>query len=163
MFKRDIATAKRKFEDSSLTPKWKNAMDTMVLHLKINTRLKTCAGRCKFDRGTKEATIEINPKIFARQTVEERYNTVSHELAHAVEFYVTNNSNHGSQWKTLHRAMGGSAERCHNICMAGLAGRNYKVVDNDSQKVYYLTRKQVSKILRSERKNCFDIERLASA
>ena len=42
-------------------------------------------------------------------------NTISHEVAHLVDYATRGRSDHSAIWKAIHKRMGGSAERCHTM------------------------------------------------
>ncbi len=54
-------------------------------------------------------------------------NTVSHEIAHMVDYALRGRSGHDAQWKAIHRSLGGTGERCYNAAAGGvkiIPGRN---------------------------------------
>lgn len=63
---------------------------------------------CRYNPATKEAFIELHGGIWADLTEEERFNTIAHETAHAIEFRRYNKSDHGSRWQFICKALGGS-------------------------------------------------------
>lgn len=42
-------------------------------------------------------------------------NTISHEVAHLVDYATRGRSDHSAIWKAIHKRLGGSAERCHTM------------------------------------------------
>ena len=64
-------------------------------------------------------TVEINEYVGA-QNITMIENTVSHEIAHMVDYALRGRSGHDAQWKAIHRSLGGSAERCYNPQEAGV-------------------------------------------
>ena len=42
-------------------------------------------------------------------------NTISHEVAHLVDYATRGYSDHSPTWKNIHRRLGGTAERCHTM------------------------------------------------
>lgn len=48
----------------------------------------------------------------AAQAPEAFIDTISHEIAHMVDFAIRGRSGHDSFWKVLHRKLGGSGSRC---------------------------------------------------
>ena len=57
--------------------------------------------------------VSINEYLGA-QNREMIFNTISHEIAHIVAFYVYADRGHGAHWKRVHRMLGGTGERCYN-------------------------------------------------
>lgn len=41
--------------------------------------------------------------------------TITHEMAHLVDYMTRDTSDHGPIWKKIHSAFGGNAKRCHNM------------------------------------------------
>lgn len=57
--------------------------------------------------------ISIN-EYLATQNMEMIKNTISHEIAHIVSYFVYGERGHGARWKMVHRALGGTGERCYS-------------------------------------------------
>jgi predicted SprT family Zn-dependent metalloprotease len=55
--------------------------------------------------------VAINTHV-AAQSVEVLRNTVSHEIAHMVDFAMRFRSGHDHIWKAIHRSLGGDGARC---------------------------------------------------
>lgn len=120
-----------------------------VMRLSFNNRLTRCAGRAKSRftptfHGNGQITytatgqvLELAPKVLARMSDEQVFDTVSHELAHLLDYYVRADElrksrradTHGASWKRIHRWMGGTAERCYKATdlEGGTAGLRRKV------------------------------------
>lgn len=75
-----------------------------------NSRLRTTAGRAH----RLGLRIDLSPYIFDKMSEEEQWDTVSHEFAHIVDYVIRGTSNHDRFWKSIHRAMGGTAKRTHS-------------------------------------------------
>jgi predicted SprT family Zn-dependent metalloprotease len=98
----------------------------LVLAVEINNRLRTSMGRAKVDRhGNK--TVEFNPRLFARATVEERRQTVAHEVAHILAFVESGKMDHGPAWKRVMRRLGFDPKRCHRVDTAGIRVRQDRI------------------------------------
>ncbi len=54
--------------------------------------------------------VSINTYV-AAQSLEVLHNTVSHEIAHMVDFALRMRSGHDRVWKAIHRSLGGNAKR----------------------------------------------------
>lgn len=59
----------------------------------------------------------------AAQALEAFENTVSHEIAHMVDYTLRGRSGHDKQWKILHRSLGGNANRCSQYGATIIPGR----------------------------------------
>jgi predicted SprT family Zn-dependent metalloprotease len=107
----------------------------------INTRLRTKGGliRYRIQPYTKIAydlAIEINPDYCLRATDEQVYNTVAHELSHAYHVLLTQSTDHGTMWQSIHRAMGGTAERCHKVEVQKNNVQRHQIRDLTDGKTY---------------------------
>lgn len=61
-----------------------------------------------------DPVIILSKFIFGNINDAEKFNTVSHEFAHIVDYYVRGTSNHDAHWQRIHLAMGGTAARTHS-------------------------------------------------
>ncbi len=68
-------------------------------------------------------TIEFNTHV-AAQAPEEFANTVSHEIAHMVDYAMRGRSGHDRIWKAIHRSLGGNGSRCSQYSAKIIPGRN---------------------------------------
>lgn len=67
--------------------------------------------------------IELNTHV-ATQLPEAFENTVSHEIAHMVDYAIRGRSGHDRSWKAIHRSLGGTGKRCTQYTGATrIAGR----------------------------------------
>ena len=138
---RMINRAKRtfiKYPHRSVSSDWKKALAALQVFIVINLKLKTTAGCATFLR-LREARrvfqipdelkptlvdgvlgyfiIEINPKLVVANSPKEVYDTVSHELAHCLDFKIRgfygkdDNIFHDEFWSFLHKRMGGNGKR----------------------------------------------------
>lgn len=62
-------------------------------------------------------------------------NTVPHEVAHIVCFVTGWDSGHGRNWRTVCRALGGNAERCHREQVVYARGRTFVYTTTTGHKV----------------------------
>jgi hypothetical protein len=138
---RMINRAKRTFINyphKSVSPNWKKALAALQVFIVINLKLKTTAGCATFmrQRAAKKVfqipdelrptlvdnvlgyfIMEINPKLIVANSPKEVYDTVSHELAHCLDFklrgYYNKDDNdfHDAFWSFLHKRMGGNGKR----------------------------------------------------
>jgi predicted SprT family Zn-dependent metalloprotease len=87
-------------------------------------------------------TIEMSGDYVASGADSDVYNTVTHELAHFISLRAYHQSGHGWQWKMVHRALGGSAQRCTNACANGYKIRRNvvtRIALTRNDKTYYVT------------------------
>ena len=88
--------------------------------IKINTRTTVTAGRA----WPLKNEIQLSAKIFGDIENEHGFeNTVTHELAHLIAKF-----GHGSEWKNMHRLLGGDGQRCHNFKCERRSPQNTKFV-----------------------------------
>lgn len=69
--------------------------------------------------------VRFNTHILS-QNLDMMRNTVSHEIAHMVDYALRGRSGHDAQWKALHRSLGGSGATTYNAAECGvkaIAGR----------------------------------------
>ena len=83
----------------------------------VSNRMFSCAGKASVAR------IKLNARLLGTVSDAIQYNTVSHELAHVIAFNLYRKSGHGTTWQLIHQAMGGTAERCHDMDVTGLCRR----------------------------------------
>lgn len=57
--------------------------------------------------------VRINTHVGA-QNLEMLDDTVSHEIAHMVDFAIRGKTGHDRLWKIIHRSLGGNGKRCYN-------------------------------------------------
>ena len=138
---RMIDRAKRTFfryPHRSVSYDWKKLLAKLQVFIVINPRLKTTAGCAAFVR-TRSAQrlfdipkefkptlvdnvlgyfiMEINPKLVVGNCPAQVYDTLSHELAHCLDFkirgyYGKNEADyHDAFWCFLHKRMGGNGEQ----------------------------------------------------
>jgi predicted SprT family Zn-dependent metalloprotease len=86
-----------------------DARRAAAFQIRFSARLTRAAGLCDYRR----REIRLSSSIFARSSnVDGFRNTVLHELAHAA---LAPGHGHDGAWKSLHRAIGGNAQRCHSF------------------------------------------------
>lgn len=97
-----------------------------------------------FDRATKRAGVcvfafknfQMNKYISLSRvlmnafTYEEAINTLTHEIAHAIDFEYRGKSNHDLVWKRIHNSIGGTGERCYkaNESVKEIQKRTYNYI-----------------------------------
>jgi predicted SprT family Zn-dependent metalloprotease len=67
------------------------------------------------------AHVELSNKIWPLASVEERKETIYHEVAHIAAWQIFQERGHGAKWKQCMSAVGyKDAERCHNVDVSKL-------------------------------------------
>jgi hypothetical protein len=135
---RMIERAKRTFINypcATVKSEWKEILKDLQVFIVINPKLKTTAATAGFiktptarrsfkipkeypttkvDGRNGYLIIEINPKYIVLDPAAEVYDTVSHELAHCLDYKIrgyyarTTASYHDEFWRKLHLRMGGT-------------------------------------------------------
>jgi predicted SprT family Zn-dependent metalloprotease len=108
-----------------------------MLKVVINTRLRVAAGRARarlnpITRKPIYVEIELNPSLFNRINEAEQYNTVSHEIAHVVDYFLRGDSNHDYIWQNIHRLAGGTGEQFHKYDVTGLRNNVKRIILMDT-------------------------------
>lgn len=122
-------------ENSSAHDSIKNAAIKVKAEMKClwNSRIRRYAGFARLSR----MEIHLNREMFYRVDEKEQYDTVSHELAHLIDYKVRLTSNHDYLWRSIHRTMGGSGSRCFSgIAIKRNAVKRYHILDNRDNKTY---------------------------
>jgi hypothetical protein len=135
-----VDRAKRIFSNypsRTVSKDWKDILNNLQVFIVINPKLQTTAGTACFVR-TREGRnlfsipktfaplkvdgvygymiIEINPKLIVLHSPSEVYDTVSHELAHCLDYKIrgwysrSDRSFHDDFWSFLHKRMGGNGK-----------------------------------------------------
>jgi hypothetical protein len=121
----------------SVSQDWKNVLAAIQVFIVINPKLKTTAGCAHFERQRSAKRIfqipdelkptlvdgvlgyfimEINPKLVVANSANETFDTISHELAHCLDFKIrgyygkSDDQFHDEFWSFLHKRMGGNGE-----------------------------------------------------
>ncbi len=122
-------------ENSSVHDGIKSAAIRVQAEVKClwNTRIRRCAGYARL----RKMEIHLNREMFFRVDEREQYDTVSHELAHLIDYKVRLTSKHDYLWRNIHRTMGGSGSRCFSgIAIKRNAVKRYHILDNRDNKTY---------------------------
>lgn len=145
-----ITESKGAFLTSAADQAFKDKLVNIPMVHRINNRLKTLGGRATWKKATGVYVVEVNPKVHHNGTVSDLKNTVKHEMAHCLQHSVRGKSDHGTEWKALHRCFGGNGERCHYIPLKGISGRDWLYVNLTSGKAFWITAKRAKGALRSD-------------
>jgi predicted SprT family Zn-dependent metalloprotease len=81
-------------------------------------RIRQYGGAMKVDPSS--LAISLSTPLFARADHATNINTITHELAHIVDYVMRGTSDHGHRWQAIHRALGGTGEQYHQIDTTGL-------------------------------------------
>lgn len=93
------------------------------LVVKDSGHMKRAAGHAKVyltfkngkRRGVERPSIKLSKELMNRMDGDEQFDTITHELAHIIDFAYRLNSDHGPIWKKIHSFMGGSGKQFHSI------------------------------------------------
>ena len=111
-------------------------------------------GRCAgLAYGGYKWTVSFNTHILA-QNLDMMRNTVSHEIAHMVDYALRGRSGHDAQWKALHRSLGGnghttySAEQCGVKVIAGRRTNWYEYKNPENGEINWVGPKHHAALVR---------------
>ncbi len=90
--------------------------------------------------------MSFSKPILENASEEELYNTVTHELAHIIDYSKRNDSNHDTKWQLISLALGGKANRCHKMVVAP---RKKRLIKKD--KIWDLSLNQMTRFLNINR------------
>ena len=90
--------------------KWP-AVQFPQITVKMNARLRTTAGRAYLQQGI----VEFNPSIYEAHVEEFLEDTVPHEVAHVVAYYVFGSTGHDIFWKQVCSDLGSATQRLHSF------------------------------------------------
>ena len=115
--------------DNRITLKWSNRMTSAMGNASRRNMMAT------------NYTIKLSTCLFLRATVEERRQTIVHEVCHILDGIVNNRKmSHGPTWKAMMRRAGVQPKRCHNVDNTGLrkAQKTYRYVCPNGHKAFDL-------------------------
>lgn len=79
--------------------------------LVINRRFKTCAGLTRYSA----RIIDLHPELLEVGREKERNETMLHEIAHVLSYFLFREHGHGEIWRQMMESMGHPyVERCHH-------------------------------------------------
>jgi SprT protein len=85
--------------------------------IKLNNRFSATAGRATFSKNL----VELSAKHLAKFPEIVLNETLPHELAHMIDYYVygmeAGKQVHGTQWKIIMVALGQNPTRCHSMVL----------------------------------------------
>jgi predicted SprT family Zn-dependent metalloprotease len=116
-----VQAVKKKFGELvqqaiDIYPQHRTALQNITLCTTL-TGTKAGEAREKTRQGVRFFTLRVN---VAMMTINDTNwdgilnNTVSHELAHIIDFMIRGKSNHDRYWVAIHRRLGGNGKACHN-------------------------------------------------
>ncbi|CAL9958726.1 hypothetical protein VPHD479_0036 [Vibrio phage D479] len=71
--------------------------------------------------------IRLSKKLINARSYEEQVNTLTHELAHAIDHTRRGTSDHSNIWRQIHLELGGDGQRCSSISKPEAAPAKYVV------------------------------------
>ena len=95
-------------------------------------------------------TLKLSTPIMERASKEEQDDTISHEVAHLVDYVMRGKSDHSYIWRKVHMALGGSGKTYHNINVKGLGRtvKRYEYKDLETGRVVTMTKGNHEKVMR---------------
>ena len=98
-----------------------------------NGRFTCRMGDAEWNQLADTGLVRFSMPLWPRASVEERANTVAHEVCHIAVYYIYKLwEQHGQKWKHLMRKCGHKGSRCHKVDRTGLRRNHtrtkYKVV-----------------------------------
>lgn len=100
--------------------------DVKVPRIEWCTRMRTTAGKVKFNMETREVKcIVLNQNLLTEESQIE--STLMHELAHVADWYVYRKCGHGRTWRHVMIKLGRNPRRCHNYDTSSLKRKHKRV------------------------------------
>lgn len=114
---------------------------TQMVKITFNERYRVRGGTCKFFRTMDRKSIRtleiiLSTSFMEKTDSEKHFQLVSHELAHGYHAFIRGKSDHGSEWRAIHRAMGGDGERCHSEEVIRNKVKRHEIKDIRNGKTY---------------------------
>lgn len=76
-------------------------------------RAGVCCKRLNKKTWRQEKYISLSKVLMMAFTEEEAINTLTHEVAHAIDMEYRGDSNHDIIWQQIHQSIGGTGDRCY--------------------------------------------------
>lgn len=151
---------KSKINDTSIPADIRDTLEKVLSEVKFEAskRLTRAAGSCHWIRQNissighvviSDIVIKLSIPLLERGGYEITVNTILHEVAHAVQVIQQKTSDHGPRWQHIHKALGGTAERLHNIDREGLHRTitRYEYRDLHTDRVVTFTKANHQKVM----------------
>ena len=96
------------------------ARDLASINFKVSARMTRAAGYAQ----PSKRLVKLSEAFFLNPENDSQLeNTVTHEIAHILapptrSPYARKRDVHGHEWQRMHRRLGGTAERCHDMALA---------------------------------------------
>lgn len=124
------------------------------LKWKWNTRRRVQLGVATWEKWLGDVInpwVQLNASLFDKLSLEQQYQTVSHEVAHVIDAYWRGESDHEILWARIHGLMGGDGKRFIDI--PGIKVKRNRVqrvriLDTQTGKEYKTTVQQTARALR---------------
>ena len=108
------------------------------INIRWSNRMTSAMGNASKKRTNSQYLIKVSTPLFLRASVEERRQTVIHEVCHVLDGIVNNvRMSHGPSWKAMMRRAGVAPKRCHSVDNAGLR-KTYRYVCPHGHREYQL-------------------------
>jgi len=149
--------------EEELPTDYRNALHVVQdnITIKMSAKMTRAAGSagCQVivNRATRQRVVDprtlvlkLSTPLMARADDAVRMETITHEIAHLVDFVLRGKSDHGYEWARIHRALGGSASRYHTIDRTGLEKTitRYEYLDTVTGKICNFTKGNHQKVMR---------------
>lgn len=129
--KTELMWAARRILQDLIAKHPQHAAKLVQITFKISGRMTQCAGLANCSR----SIVKLSLPFFASEEnfTKEFFNVVTHEIAHILCPPVRHpgrvkRDSHGYAWQMMHRSLGGTGERCHELeITAGYAKRRTSV------------------------------------
>jgi len=113
-------------------------MPSVSIRYDLRGRAAGMAGcRRSLDGTVSDLYLRFNREALEKDWEHMTQETISHEVAHLVAYCFPRlgAKNHNSQWKMIHRSLGGEGNRCHNIELTPAKVRNRYIYVVDSEEI----------------------------
>lgn len=145
-----------KIEDDSIPELYRYALITISenLTIKDSNKMTSAAGKASGHRvirrdggkfkhviDPKSLTLTLSNPLMSNATEDQRHNTITHELAHLIDYVIRDGSSHDYAWKCIHQSLGGNGHRCHQIDNSEFARTitRFKIQDSTNGRVLVVT------------------------
>jgi predicted SprT family Zn-dependent metalloprotease/uncharacterized protein YodC (DUF2158 family) len=106
------------------------------IQLEMNTRMRTVAGMCLYHRISKNIKLKFSTYVLSPLTDGEVYEIVAHEMAHAIQFFYTGQSNHDDEFYSYGKFLNVKLNRTHDHEVLKNVVKRFKTLYLPTGKVY---------------------------
>jgi predicted SprT family Zn-dependent metalloprotease len=112
-------------------------------------RLRTTGGWCWYDK--KKVWIKLNKSLFEKLNRDEKYELISHEMAHGILFLKGDfEHRHDGEWRVLHKQLGGTGSTHHYFPVKQNMTRRVIICDRRTDTYEAVTLQEWDKIQNKE-------------